>query len=356
MTRAQESFPAVPVRRALAVASDLVGARLRRVETLGGSRRTDVWRATDGERTVVVKAYRSAEGDTWAREASGLEALAGGPVPSLLGVGDDPRLVVMGDVGSAVDVSDLLMGDDAAAAGAGVVAWAAGLAHLHDAGRPAVPAFVASLAARAPERSVYRLPESARNAAVTFDELLPGLDRDVPGGLAALTEVCDRVGGDHVVSPGDTCPDNNLLVGDDVVFLDLEWSEARPAAWDLAYLRVPWPTCWCCWLLPDDVAETALTAYRSRTTVEVSDRDLAAATSAWCLLASALFLRTALGRHRANRDGPRMPGRRTMILHRLAHVATSEDVTGLAGLAEAVHHRLHDAWGDHPTQLAPAFR
>lgn len=356
MSRGHESYPAVPLRRALAAASDVVGEPLRRVETLGGSRRTDVWRVTDGAATYVVKAYRSTDGDTWARESAALEALAGGPVPRLLGVADEPRLVVMADLGRHDDLADALLGDDAAAAGAAVTGWATGLAHLHGAGRDAVPAFAAALARRSTGRSGYELPESARTSAATFDELLPDLERDAPGGLAALAGVCDLLTGDPVVSPGDTCPDNNLRVGDGMVFLDLEWAEARPAAWDLAYLRVPWPTCWCCWLLPDDVAAAGLAAYRARSPVEVADHDLAVATAAWCLLSTGLFLRTALGRHRANADGPRMPGRRTMILHRLAQVAAADDVAGLAGLAAAMHHRLHARWGDHPMRLAPAFR
>jgi hypothetical protein len=354
VSRGHEPHPAVPVRRALAAASDVVGTRLRRVETLGGSRRTDVWRATDGTTDVVVKAYRSTDGDTWAREAAALEALAGGPVPRLLGVSDDPRLIVMADLGRHPSLADALMGDDAATASDAVVGWAAGLARLHAAGRDAGPGFGTALARRASGRSGYELPASARTSAATVDELLPGLEQDAPGGLAALAGVTDLVGGAPLVSPGDTCPDNNLRLDGDLVFLDLEWAEVRPAVWDVAYLRVPWPTCWCAWLLPDDVAGAALAAYRR--TAEVDERDLAVATAAWCLLSTGMFLRTALGRHRANRDGPRMPGRRTMILHRLAQVAAADDVAGLAGLADAMHARLHARWGDHPTRLAPAFR
>ena len=40
-----------------------------------------------------------------------------------------------------------------------------------------------------------------------------------------------------------------------VVLVDFEGAEWRHVAWDVAYLRVPWPTCWCSWRMPDAVAE-----------------------------------------------------------------------------------------------------
>lgn len=36
-------------------------------------------------------------------------------------------------------------------------------------------------------------------------------------------------------------------------------------AWDLAYLTVPWPTCWCSWQLPSWTRERAVQAYLAGT-------------------------------------------------------------------------------------------
>ena len=47
--------------------------------------------------------------------------------------------------------------------------------------------------------------------------------------------------------------------------------------WDLAYLKVPWPSCWCAWRIPGDVAALVLSAYRARTGWAVADVDIALA-------------------------------------------------------------------------------
>src|SRR3546814_2832674 len=93
-----------------------------------------------------------------------------------------------------------------------------------------------------------------------------------------------------VVTPGDTCPDNNLLLDGVAHLMDFEFAEVRHPAWDAAYLTVPWPTCWCAWQVPQRRAEAALTTYRTGATARLPwiaepgfDDDLVAATLLWCL-------------------------------------------------------------------------
>src|SRR3546814_15672777 len=50
-----------------------------------------------------------------------------------------------------------------------------------------------------------------------------------------------------VVTPGDTCPDNNLLPDGVAHLMDFEFAEVRHPAWDAAYLTLPWQTCWFAW-------------------------------------------------------------------------------------------------------------
>ncbi len=59
-----------------------------------------------------------------------------------------------------------------------------------------------------------------------------------------------------------TCPDDAVLLDGCYRLVDFEGAQWRHVIWDVAYLRVPWPTCWCSWRLPEDVAERAVDAYR----------------------------------------------------------------------------------------------
>ena len=107
-------------------------------EPFPGSRRTLVVRAADAsDRSFVVKRYLSDEGrQAYAREASALEALAGvAQTPTLVAESDDPRLVVMGDLGDGTHLADALLGDDAGLAATTLSGWAAAVAGLHLAGR-----------------------------------------------------------------------------------------------------------------------------------------------------------------------------------------------------------------------------
>ena len=51
-------------------------------------------------------------------------------------------------------------------------------------------------------------------------------------------------------TPGDTCPDNDVQVADGLVLIDFEDAQWRHVVWDVAYLTVPFPSCWCSWRLP----------------------------------------------------------------------------------------------------------
>ena len=154
----------------------------------------------------------------------------------------------------------------------------------------------------------------------------------------SCTSSAHRLGPDGAaaLSPADTCPDNNVLTADGLLLLDFEGAEWRHVAWDIAYLRVPWPTCWCSWRLADDVAVAALGRYRAA--------------------AGARVRRGRRRRHRRRRtrlgvhlggpvpgpalaDDPprpgtgRRPNRRAMILHRLGGAAAKPELPRAADLA-----------------------
>jgi hypothetical protein len=185
--------------------------------------------------------------------------------------------------------------------------------------------------------------------------------------MAELLGLADRLNGDGpaaALTPADACPDNNVRTEDGLVLIDFEGGQWRHVAWDLCYLAVPWPSCWCAWRLPQDVVGGALAAYRSAARSQWADSadfraDVAAATVGWSYMSVSWFMKRALDGDATLTIAPEKtsPPRRATILHRLDLVRRSDAGTpALAELADRLHGELAGRWGDCPMPLAPAFR
>jgi len=384
----------------LAAAAGAAGlAGLSPVARLPGHDRNEVWRVIStgsihrstcsagsagsassagggGAATYVVKHYVAADGDGWAREPAALEALSGsGTVPRLLGVLDEPRLVVMEDLGRAPHLADALLGRDPGRATAALDAWVDALARLHLATDDvALSTFARELGTRAPESPTHQMPtllEDAARAYVSWGDRLglPAPD-EVAGALTGLVSGFSTP--DVALTPGDTCPDNNIVLPGGLRLLDFEGAEIRHPAWDVAYLRVPWPSCWCAWRLPSDVADRGVQRYRDRVAASVEYvgtaaflADLDLATLGWCLISTAWFLPAALDDTVADeplggRGLVRAPGRRALVLHRLwlaSHLPDPEGAQAvLTAYARDLYRVLARRWGEPTLVLAPAYR
>jgi hypothetical protein len=305
-------------------------------DDLGGSDRSRL-RRVGGH---VVKTYVAA-GEGRVREAAALDVL--GRL-----VGETADSVTMTDLGTGPSLADLLLGTDRAEAADGVVAWARALADLQ--------------AQQVTRRDAFRSALAARGE-VSADVMAERVVRDARA-LDALALIADptpvaTVGGPASLTPGDACPDNNVIDPDGLRLLDFEDAQWRPVAWDAAYLTVPWPSCWCSWLLPAGVVDRALDAYRTTLTPampgvgsDAFDADLATATAGWALISASWFLPRALADDPPL--DPRAPSRRAMVTHRLRQ-AVAHPLLGdhCALLLDELHRR----WGDdNPLALAPAFR
>lgn len=365
--RGAERLPRVSRRAALGAAARAIGVRrLDVVAELGGSRRTVVWRVTDGQATYVVKAYRTEDGNTFARESAALSAFESSrAAPRLLGTADDPALVVLADLGDHPSLADAVLGRDRDLALRVVDGWVDAVAALHLAATDEVRTDYRLRLQKAGDQPVHAMPGELEDAVATYRTHAPALRVDFTDEAAAamsgLVEAFEHES--DVLTPADMCPDNNSVVDDRVVLLDFEWAEVRHRAWDVAYLRTPWPTCWCSWRLPEGVAEAAVTRYRERVSPSVPYvgtaaflRDLDRAMFAWCLVTPAMFLASALGRTEGNEGNHRFPGRRTLILDRLRHSTELPGPESLVRFAGDPHRALHVRWGDHALVDAPAFR
>jgi hypothetical protein len=359
---------------ALAAARALLpGVRLHEIARLDSGERSIVHRARatwpDGRQSsVIVKQYRSA-GEGWVREAAALSVLPPTVrVPRLIAVGDAPPVVITADLGSGPDVARALLGRDPDVARAAVVAWAEAVAAVHVATRDARPAFRAALDERQGD-----LPVGESTLSVGLDDAVRVLDRDcaslgLPVGAGAFDDLrglTHRLAGSATaaLTPADTCPDNNVGTDAGLVLTDFEGAEWRHLAWDVAYLRVPWPTCWCSWRIPDSVADDALAAYRRVASTGFPEvdgpafgRDVEAAVIGWALLSTSWSLDTALGSDPPSNPERPTPPRRATIVHRLDRAAAAGELPALAELSGRLAADLRGRWGELQLPYAPAFR
>jgi hypothetical protein len=362
----------------LAAGSAALGRRLTVLEAMRDTDWTVVLRCAGetrpdgGQATVIVKAYPpGAEGeDGFAAEAAGLALASGsGLAPELLAADKDSLTVVMSDLGRAPSLADALLGNGRDRAAQALLDWAEAC------GRLAV-----AMAGREPELARLRCQYAGRQLAdsswaqpqrvlgVTQRAALIGVT--APDGLPAeLAEVADAITrpGYQVFSPGDICPDNNLLTPRGVRFIDFEASGYHPAFLDAAYLRMPFSTCWCVFRLPPGLRHDAEDRYRAQVariwprladdvTWEQGVRRAVAAwslNSMWWLLGRALTADTPMGP-----DAITAPRTRQLMRHRWQVLASELEAGGELPAISAMARALLAAtasWHADELPLYPAL-
>lgn len=355
------------VADALAAGSRALGVPLYAPEELKGSDRTLVVRARAPQGSVVVKLHRDATAESAVREPAGLEVAGGQGTPQLLAV-TDPAGVVLEDVGAGDDLAELLLGTDPAAAAEGLRRWAAALGALHartaacggqlqdaldrSAARLCVPALPALGTPAMLARAAHALADVPLLGVIPSDHALAEL-RGLDGLLGGPAQA-------WALTPSDACPDNNRLTADGLVLLDLEGAQLRHVAWDAAYLLVPWPSCWCSWQLPVDVAQAALESWREAVALPYArepgfEDDLRTVSLGWAMTSAGWFVRGAV---QDDHPHPATPTRKAMVQNRLAAVVELPDrhLPALAALAKELLQATYEAWGEVALELAPAFR
>ncbi|MFD0566378.1 hypothetical protein ACFQ2M_33770 [Kitasatospora saccharophila] len=191
-------------------------------------------------------------------------------------------------------------------------------------------------------------PWIAENAA-RFPEVLAAAGVPVPAGLAAELAAGGAAGGAAypAFTPGDTCPDNNLLTPDGLRLLDFEAACFQSVFLTAAYCRMPFSSCWCVFELPPDVARQTEDVYRAKAVLihpELADdacwaAGMRDAVAVWTVNATVLLL------PRAAEDGPMHPTRRPvptrhqLLRHRWEAAAR---LTGRPALAAAFEGLLRE--------------
>jgi hypothetical protein len=372
-----------------AVLSRRFGSRitLSEPDDLGGSQRSCVVRARVAAspfslpRTLVLKRYLQPldeHCDSFAREAASYQlftALASEDrmCPELFAHDAGSRLVVLEDLGLAPTLADKLLGDDAKAAERALLSYSRSLGRLHatTAGREAdFDALQRRLTV--PD---FKDPLAIDGATAMCD--LPGLieaELGVSTSVAVL-ECAERsrklleTGHHRAFSPSDSCPDNNLITSRGVRFLDLEGGCVRNAIFDAAYLRVPFPSCWCPFGLPNGMTDAMLAGWRAEVRAVWPDLDddgvllpmLLDAQLFWVWLTTWQFFSrpdAAQSHSSLLSDTPPETHVLTDRWRRLANDALLAGADAVADHAAAVGDRLRVRWFDDDPVLAlyPAFR
>ena len=126
-------------------------------------------------------------------------------------------------------------------------------------------------------------------------------------------------------SPGDLCPDNNLMTAQGVRLIDFESAGFHSVFLDAAYLRMPFSTCWCVLRLPAAVASALEEAYRTTvsavypelTADEVWQHGMRRAAAVWTLHAMSYLLDRSLDRDQSmNPDVAGAPTARALLRYR----------------------------------------
>jgi hypothetical protein len=323
--------------------------------------------------TVVLKTYpRTAEGAScFAAEAAGLEVASGtGDAPVFLGADARHQLVVMSDLGDGRSLADVLLTGSAMEARTAMLDWAAGCGRLSvvtNAHRSAFDALTARyLAGRPDERHLAGLPGRVLSA----PENAAKMGVPAPDGLAGeLAEVAAAAAADQytVFSPGDICPDNNLLTSAGVKFVDFEEAGFHPVFLDAAYITMPFSTCWCVFRFPPELSAEAEAAYREQVSAVWPDLaddavwqpGLRRAVTAWTMSSTSWLLRRSLAADvPMNSDQPSPHTRQLMRYRWQTLVGELEPAGYLPAVAALVRSLLAATagWQAPELPLYPAFR
>ncbi|MFI5954296.1 hypothetical protein [Cryptosporangium sp. NPDC051539] len=345
-------------------------------ERLSGSSRAQVFRAglSGGPGTPASVILKTPTGVYPPRERAALTLLgrAGVPgAPQLLGVADEPEVLVLADAGTGPSLADRLTTPDPDAATAALVRWAETTAAFQAATVGLEAAYAEELAALSPlgPPALDTSAELLAEAAVDLAGYLPQIGvTPRPEALATLRTAADGFDATaRALDPGDACPDNNVETPAGLVLIDFEFTEFRSVAWQAAYLRVPWPSCWCSWRMPPEAAGLALDRWRETLAPALPavarpefDETLDRAVAAWVLLTTSWFLPSALAGDPASTDPRRpRPSRRQILQYRLGMLAEASlppDCEPLRDLAADAYSATRRAWGEQPLALAPAYR
>ncbi|MEV0946566.1 kinase [Rhodococcus sp. NPDC049939] len=378
-----------PVSEVVAAAEKLLtrrtGASVTLVDPvdLGGSGRSIVLRVRVAEnpfslpRTLVIKQVREESGmpgtrpvdpddpggdssSAFLREAVSYQfatslATESRPGAELLASDLEARLLVLSDLGDVSPISTLLEHSDSDTVGNTLMAMAQALGRMHAATVGREEDFTALLRRTGVARCDDTVAEQVERAVPAVPRLLSeilGIDvsSDMTDQVARAAKLFESRRF-RAFSPSDLCPDNIIVNGEGVRFLDYEWGGFRDAMLDIAYALVSFPGCLCSIELSEDRTQAMIEAWRAEVVgmwPALADNNVLAtrmveAQLIWVWLSTYLFLPENHTRIAAVREHHMSVPRSTALMRRWDKLARSANRAGntvVAHEARAIADRL----------------
>ncbi len=224
-------------------------------------------------RTLVIKHYpmvpRQGEADPFAQEAVSYQlftALSADErmCPELLAHDGRIRVLVLEDLGRVPTLEDKLYARDSRGAERALLSWARSLGRLHASTADREPDFNALL--RRLGGPVHSETVSAEECEGVAEVIESRLGVPTPAGVRAQIDQAaeqSRSAAYRAFSPVELSPENNLVTGAGVRYLDFERGCVRSALVDAAYLRLPFASCPDALALPAGMSEAMVAAWRA---------------------------------------------------------------------------------------------
>ncbi|WP_225828074.1 hypothetical protein [Streptomyces naphthomycinicus] len=351
----------------LRAAGRLLGTELSDPVDLGGSRRSSVLRCrTTTGGTVIVKAYAAGPEALRCFSAEAAALSLGSAGPALLGVDPAVPLVVMEDLGEAPSLADVLLGDDPKAAREGLLAWARALGRVAAESVPGRAEFARLAAGFGGGGPTWADEPWLDRSAAALPPLLAGSGIAAPPGLADELARIGTADDDRYTAftPGDTCPDNNLLTPDGLRLIDFEAATFQSVFLTAAYCRMPFATCWCVFRLPAGLAERIERTYRAEVVPvhpelaedAVWQAGLRRAVAGWTVHTTVRLLRRADEDQPMHRTRHPVPTVRQLLRHRWETASNLTEFPALARTMELLLNGPARDWRVAPLPEYPAFR
>jgi ankyrin repeat protein len=208
------------------------------------------------------------------REWAALEFLAGRErahqigCPAFYGGDRQAGFFVMQDLTAGEDLDHVLTAGNAARAEHVLILLARTLGGMHAASMGCAEAYQQIRDRLGPGDHQRRreMAEHVRDFVPQLTGHCRQLGFDVADGLArdieTVAEAMENPGPFLSLTHADPCPDNCLLLDDQLFLIDFEFASFRHALLDGVYGRMRFPTCWCVRDLPEQVIEAMESAYR----------------------------------------------------------------------------------------------
>ncbi len=309
---------------------------------------------------VIAKHSRDIDSSHFVHEVVALRYVGRrfpGLAPDLIAVDETQAVMLLEDLGDRGSVADVLLGNDRALASQAIDEYVDALVELHEMTLDAddqgtlVDGWLEQLSSRAIE-ALSRPSTSA----------LPQLNGRL---LDEASQLVGRLGPrapKRVLSFGDMCPDNNVRTAAGLRFIDLEVAGYVSPAVDLAYLSIPFPSCWCSFDLPQDVRDRALARYQDRISDPRGIEDHHVAQLFFAIISMGLTDPYDAAQQKVSAaQGIPIPSGRSRLMHRmdraLQHPLAEAEFPALSSWLRAANDHFMQQWPDVlPLALAPAFR